>query len=81
MHCVPVDAIVNAQITRYFKNWDVYIGSENLGNYRQQNPIISANDPFGEYFNSSIVWGPINGIKVFAGFRFRIPFKEETLIQ
>lgn len=77
----PVYAIVNAQITRYFKNWDVYIGGENLGNYRQQDPIIAADDPFGDYFDSSIVWGPITGIKIFAGFRYRLPFKEETIIK
>ncbi|RLD44766.1 MAG: TonB-dependent receptor [Bacteroidetes bacterium] len=73
----PFYTIVNAQITRYFKNWEIYLGAENLGNYRQQDPIIAADDPFGEYFDSSIVWGPITGIKVFAGFRFRIEGKDE----
>lgn len=68
----PDYALINAQITRYFKMFEVYIGGENLGNFRQTDPIIASNDPFGEYFDSSIVWGPITGIKVFAGFRFRI---------
>lgn len=68
----PDYALVNAQITRYFKKFEVYIGGENLGNFRQMDPIIASEDPFGEYFDSSIVWGPITGIKVFAGFRYRI---------
>lgn len=72
----PAYVIVNAQITRYFKNWDFYIGSENLTNYRQENPIIASDDPFGDYFDSSIIWGPIAGIKVFAGFRYKLEGKK-----
>ncbi len=72
----PDYAIINAQITRYFKRFEVYFGGENLGNYRQLDPIIAPEDPFGKYFDSSIVWGPITGIKVFAGFRFKIEGKE-----
>ena len=68
----PDYTLVNAQITRYFNKFEVYIGGENLGNFRQMNPIIAANDPFSEYFDSSIVWGPITGIKIFAGFRFKL---------
>lgn len=65
-------SIINAQITRYIKNWAFYIGGENLTNYRQENPILSSDDPFGKYFDSSIIWGPISGIQVFAGFRYKI---------
>lgn len=72
----PAYVIVNAQITRYFKSWDFYIGSENLTNYRQENPIIASDDPFGDYFDSSIIWGPIAGIKVFAGFRYKLEGKK-----
>jgi outer membrane receptor for ferrienterochelin and colicin len=68
----PVYAILNAQVTKYFKRWDVYIGGENLTNYKQNNPIIQPNEPFGEYFDSSMVWGPVSGIKVYAGIRFTI---------
>ena len=68
----PHYALINAQITKYFKKFDLYLGGENLGNFRQTDPIISSDDPFGEYFDSSIVWGPITGIKIFAGFRFRL---------
>lgn len=68
----PVYTILNAQVTKYFKKWDIYIGGENLTNYKQNDPIIQADQPFGEYFDSSMVWGPVSGIKVYLGIRFTI---------
>ena len=61
--------VMNAQVTRNFKKWNVYAGSENLTNFMQHNPIIAANDPFGEYFDSSLIWGPVHGRKIYAGVR------------
>lgn len=64
---------INGQITRRVKKLlDVYIGGENLLNFRQSNPIVSAHDPFGQYFDSSIVWGPIFGRMFYAGLRWAI---------
>ena len=65
----PSYAIINAQITKYFKKWNLYVGTENLTNFTQKDPIIAADDPFGPYFDSSIVWGPIMGRKVYAGIK------------
>jgi outer membrane receptor for ferrienterochelin and colicin len=67
-----VYTIMNAQITKYFRKWNVYIGVENLGNFTQNDPIIAADDPFGPYFDSSIIWGPIMGRKFYAGLKFQI---------
>ncbi len=64
--------IYNGQITRYFKNWDFYAGVENIGNYTQHAPIIDAENPFGEHFDSSLIWGPLMGRKFYFGFRFSI---------
>ncbi len=61
-----------AQVTRKFKNIDIYIGGENLLNYRQPDPIISAGDPFSPQFNASIIWGPLMGIRVYAGLRLSL---------
>jgi outer membrane receptor for ferrienterochelin and colicin len=66
----PVYTILNAQVTKLYKRWEIYLGGENLTNYRQHNPIIAADDPFGPYFDASNVWGPISGIKIYAGVRF-----------
>jgi outer membrane receptor protein involved in Fe transport len=63
---------VNTQVTRAFKRWEVYAGVENLLNYRQPNPIIGADDPFGPNFDASMVWGPVTGRIVYTGLRFRI---------
>ncbi len=65
----PVYMLMNAQVTKYFKRWELYFGGENLTNYKQNNPIISPEDPFGDYFDATIVWAPIMGIKVYAGIR------------
>ena len=64
--------VVNAQITKYFRRWSVYVGAENLLNYKQSNPIIDAADPRGDNFDASMVWGPIHGRKIYVGLRFNI---------
>ncbi|MEL7004236.1 MAG: TonB-dependent receptor [Bacteroidota bacterium] len=64
---------MNAQVTKSFKKgWDVYLGMENINNYTQDDPIISAGDPFSPYFDSSLVWAPIFGRMIYAGFRYKI---------
>lgn len=63
-------AVMNAQITRNFKKFHIYAGVENLGNFMQKNPIIGADDPMGDYFDSSLIWGPVHGRKIYGGFRF-----------
>jgi len=68
----PAYTILNAQITKYFKTWNVYVGGENLTNFTQSNPIIASDDPFGKYFDASQVWGPLVGRKFYIGVRFKI---------
>ncbi|GAA4428796.1 TonB-dependent receptor [Pontibacter saemangeumensis] len=72
MHTSDKFLTTNAQITRAFKRWEVYIGGENLFNYRQPNPIVGAADPFGPGFDASMVWGPITGRVLYTGLRFKI---------
>lgn len=64
--------IHNAQLTRYYRNWSFYAGVENIGNYTQNEPIIDAASPFGNNFDSSLIWGPLMGRKFYFGFRFSI---------
>ena len=35
-------------------------------------PIIAAEDPFGDYFDSTLVYGPVFGNLYYAGFRFKL---------
>ncbi len=68
----PAYVIVHAQITRNFKNWSVYLGGENLTDYTQEYPILAADDPFGPYFDASMIWGPVMGRMFYAGIRYNI---------
>ncbi|HBQ82474.1 MAG: hypothetical protein A2X05_05085 [Bacteroidetes bacterium GWE2_41_25] len=62
--------VMNGQITRNFRKMHIYAGVENIFNFTQEMAIIDANDPFGEYFDSSLIWGPVHGRKIYAGLRF-----------
>ncbi|MCK9304463.1 MAG: TonB-dependent receptor [Bacteroidales bacterium] len=72
MEYSPVYTMLFAQITRKFRDLDIYVGGENLTNYRQKDAILSAQNPYGEDFNSSVIWGPLMGIKLYAGLRFTL---------
>ena len=62
----------SAQITKYFRKWSIYIGSENLFNFTQSNPVIDAGNPRGDKFDATMIWGPMHGRKIYAGFRFNL---------
>ncbi|TKG96625.1 TonB-dependent receptor [Puteibacter caeruleilacunae] len=68
----PSYSVMNTQITKRFRIWEIYAGVENLGNYMQKNPIIAAKDPFGDYFDASMIWGPIQERKFYVGLRFTL---------
>ena len=69
----PSYSLVNAQITRTFSStFEIYVGGENIGNYKQANPILGSEAPFGTYFDSSIVYAPVFGQMYYAGLRFKI---------
>jgi hypothetical protein len=64
---------LNAQVTKVFSsNFEIYVGGENMNNYRQPNAIIAATDPFGDFFDSSLIYGPVFGAMYYAGLRWRI---------
>ena len=69
----PAYSLLNAQVTRVFrKTFEIYLGGENITDFRQDNAIISPGDPFGQYFDASIIWAPIFGRMVYAGLRLWI---------
>ena len=67
---------VNAQITYKMKKWELYFGGENLTNFRQTNPIIEADNPFGNNFDATRVWGPVIGYNIYFGVRFALKHKK-----
>lgn len=64
--------LVNAQVSRGFRWGSIYIGGENILNFKQDNPIIDPENPFGPNFDASMTWGPIAGRVIYAGFRYKI---------
>lgn len=59
------------QLKRKLKNLELYTGVENLLNFTQSNPIISAQNPYSEFFDASIIWGPITGRMFYVGLKYK----------
>ncbi|MBU2927449.1 TonB-dependent receptor [Winogradskyella psychrotolerans] len=69
----PTVATLNLQVTKVFSpKFEVYLGGENVTNVRQDNPVLSADNPFGSNFDSNFVYGPIYGSMYYGGLRFRM---------
>ena len=69
----PSFTTLNAQITRVFsKTFEVYVGGENITNYKQANGILAADAPFGAYFDSTMQYAPAFGQMYYAGMRFKL---------
>ena len=69
----PSFFLMNAQIGKeWWEKFEVYAGVENLLDFKQRHPIVAADDPFGPYFDSSMIWGPIFGRMIYAGLRWKL---------
>jgi hypothetical protein len=68
----PAYATLHAQITHVRGNVEFYVGGENLTSTLQREQIIAADDPFGPYFDATLIWGPTNRAMVYGGLRFRL---------
>lgn len=64
--------MINLQFNKYFDYFELYAGIENILNFTQDFPIISADDPFGPYFDTSYIWGPTKGTELYFGFRLSL---------
>ena len=60
---------LSAQITRWFRHFSVYVGGENLTGFRQKNPILCPQMPWSQFFDPTLVWGPVHGAMFYAGIR------------
>ena len=66
---------MNAQISKTIGKkhpMDFYLGGENLTGFIQEEVIIAPDRPFGATFDSSLVWGPVTGRMIYAGWRYKI---------
>ncbi len=66
-----------AQITKYFRTCSIYLGAENMTNFRQDSPIIDSFHPYSPDFDASMVCGPTTGWKVYLGFRYDLEKKDD----
>ncbi|MBE7629941.1 TonB-dependent receptor [Tenacibaculum piscium] len=65
--------LLNTQVTKVFsKKFEIYAGVENITDYTQKNPILGSENPFGENFDSTIIYAPMFGRNFYAGLRFKI---------
>lgn len=66
--------LLNSQVSKslFNKKLDVYIGAENILDFKQNNPIIDAQNPYGSNFDASMVWGPVFGQMFYGGLRFKL---------
>lgn len=75
----PNYQLINAQVTRTFSStFEMYLGAENLGNFKQKNAIIASDNPNSPYFDSTMIYGPVFGNMFYAGLRFKIKAKKEV---
>ncbi|MEO8774481.1 MAG: carboxypeptidase-like regulatory domain-containing protein [Gelidibacter sp.] len=66
-------SIMNSQLTRVVnEKLDIYLGGENMGNSVQRKSIINAQDPFGPYFDSTLLYAPVLGETYYLGFRYKL---------
>ena len=63
--------VSNLQFTRSWNYFEGYLGCENIFNFRQEKPIISWENPYGPYFDTSSAWGPTKGREWYLGFRLK----------
>lgn len=66
--------VMNAQVTKYFRYWNIYLGSENITNFKQPNPIEGSDNPYSQRFDATNIWGPVVGRKVYLGVRFLLNY-------
>ena len=79
----PAYSLLYLQVTKRFKGVDIYLGAENLCNFRQEHLLagtlieglpegMSMVNTALPDFDASAVWGPIMGTKIYLGVRYTL---------
>jgi outer membrane receptor for ferrienterochelin and colicins len=67
----PWFSLINIQITKPLQDrWQVYGGIKNLLNFIPEHPILHPEDPFGDGFDASYNYAPLQGMRGFLGVRY-----------
>lgn len=67
----PAYLQLQAQVTREFRHFSIYLGGENLTNYKIADPILNAHSPWTPAFDATQVWGPVTGAMAYVGIRVK----------
>lgn len=70
---------LSAQIVRFFRWGSIYVGGENLTNFKQENPIVGSDNPWGDNYDATVVWGPLSGVAAYVGARIKLNLKKKNL--
>jgi outer membrane receptor for ferrienterochelin and colicins len=69
----PSYFINNAQISKRFKlGVEVYLGVENIWDFKQNQPIIENTNPYGSNFDATVIYAPIYGRMLYGGINFQL---------
>lgn len=63
---------LSLQLSREFQSSEIYLGVTNIFNYKQDTPLIDPQNPFGVYFDTTYIYGPLHGREFFAGIRLNL---------
>lgn len=64
--------LLSAQVTRSFRYFDAYIGSENITDFIQKDAIRHAENPYSADFEPTFIYGPVDGRMIYAGVRIKL---------
>jgi outer membrane receptor for ferrienterochelin and colicins len=75
----PWFTVQNFQLTKTFDkiNIEVYTGVKNIFNYTQDSPLIDPSNPYGDAFDTSYAYGPLQVRRFFLGLRWKVDRKNE----
>lgn len=62
---------LQAQVTREFPHFSLYLGGENLTNFRIDHPLQHAHAPWSAAFDATQIWGPVTGAMAYIGIRIK----------
>lgn len=68
----PSFSMFNTQLTKQIKGLDIYLGVENAFDFRQEDAIISADNPIDASFDGAQIWGPVFGRNIYVGLRWKM---------
>ncbi len=69
----PIFSTFNTQVNYSLNKFEFFIGADNLFDFRQDQPIVSADNPGNPFFDSNFIWGPIFGRNIYVGLYYTLP--------